>query len=205
MRSAGTPANGGRDGEGQIAAFGEELAHVRARGLDSLDLRLSGHGPVITPILDLLARSYCDTWTGARVPLIELLLTNGLAAWRAQGCRSEPEVIERLFFARVGTPPKEGLPGPLFDAARYIRVFPGVGPDDLIRNGTFTDSQTALAVCKTTGRLVVSDPSVGERPRQSDVWIQVIGSPGLTQFAPLTYGDIDQAALDQLPQCENVP
>ncbi len=96
-----------------------------------------------------------------------------------------------------------------FDAlgggSAYIRVFPGVGPDDLIHNGTFMHGQTAPAVCQTTGRPVISDPTVGERRRESDVWVQIIGSPGLTQFAPLTYGDIEDEALAALPQCVDVP
>jgi hypothetical protein len=296
-----TPVTGGRDGEGQIAALGEELAHVRARGLDSLDLPLGGHGPVAAPTLELLAHIYTDIWTPARGPLIRQLLIDGLAAWQGQGHQSEAELVQRLYFPPDGTPPDESLPGPLLDAARrasgrskasfekhrraafrlfaaflidfvelgarapqfslppavvsdgppavrgrtrrrllrsatavaggvgvavvvglhpdsaeasatfrfdalgggsaYIRVFPGVGPDDLVHNGTFMDGQTVPAVCKTTGRLVVSDPSVGERPRQSDVWVQVIGSPGLTQYARLTYGDIDEAALAALPTC----
>ncbi|SFP62947.1 hypothetical protein SAMN05660464_3760 [Geodermatophilus dictyosporus] len=57
------------------------------------------------------------------------------------------------------------------------------------------------AVCRTTGRVVVSDPSVGERARQVDVWVQVIGSRGLTQYAPLTYGEIAANDLDRLPSC----
>ncbi len=92
-----------------------------------------------------------------------------------------------------------------FDAlgggSAYIRVFPGVGVNDLVHNGTFMHGQTAPAVCQTRGRLVKSDPSVGERPRESNVWVQVIGSPGLTQFAPLTYGDVEPEALAALPQC----
>ncbi|MEX5718199.1 hypothetical protein [Geodermatophilus maliterrae] len=295
-----TPATGGWDGERQIAALGVELAHVRARGLDSLDLPLGGHGPVAAPILELLARAYSDDWATARGPHIRQLLLDGLAAWQGQGHQSEAALVRRLFFPPDGTPADASLPGRLLDAAEeasgrskasfekhrraafrlfaaflidfvelgarapsslppavvsdgppaargrrrrrllrsatavaggvgvalvvglhpdsaeasatfrfdalgggspYIRVFPGVGPDDLVHNGTFMDGQTVPAVCKTTGRLVVSDPSVGERPRQSDVWVQIIGSPGLTQFARLTYGDIDPQALAALPEC----
>ena len=96
-----------------------------------------------------------------------------------------------------------------FDAlgggSSIIRVFPGVGdaPEDKVHNGTFNDGDTAPAVCKTTGRLVVSDTSVGERERESDVWIRVIGSPGVTQYAPLTYGSIPDDDLEELPSCSD--
>jgi len=98
-----------------------------------------------------------------------------------------------------------------FDAlgggSSVIRVFPGVlgTPADLIANGTFFSGQSAPALCKIHGRLVSSDPTVGEQPRQSDLWVEVVGTPGQRQFARVIYGTIDQTALDRLPQCTNVP
>jgi hypothetical protein len=87
--------------------------------------------------------------------------------------------------------------------SKVINVYPGVTdfPADKAPNGTFTDGRTATALCTTTGRLVTSDPSAGERPRQSDVWLKVLAQPGKTSYAVLTYGDIDQAALKALPSC----
>ena len=72
-------------------------------------------------------------------------------------------------------------------------------------NGTFFSRQTTTAVCKGTGRTVNADPSAGERPTQSDVWLQVHAQPGKTSDAPLTYGRVEPAAFEALPQCRNIP
>jgi hypothetical protein len=47
-----------------------------------------------------------------------------------------------------------------------VNVYPGVHDTAADRqlNGTFLSGQTTTATCKTTGRLVRSDPSAGERP-----------------------------------------
>lgn len=84
-----------------------------------------------------------------------------------------------------------------------IDVYPGVQDTtaDKLANGTFSDRQTTTALCRTTGRTVRSDPSVGERPRSSDVWLRVQAQPGKTSYATLTYGRIGDAALAALPQC----
>jgi hypothetical protein len=77
-----------------------------------------------------------------------------------------------------------------FDAlgggSSIVNVYPGVQDTAADRqpNGTFASGQTTTAVCKTTGRTVRSDPNVGERPRESDIWIRVVGTPGLKQDAP---------------------
>lgn len=88
-----------------------------------------------------------------------------------------------------------------------IRVFPGVKDTtaDQLENGTFFGGQTTTALCKTTGRLASSVTSAGERPRSSNVWLEVLAQPGKRSFARLIYGDIDPAALARLPQCTNVP
>lgn len=88
-----------------------------------------------------------------------------------------------------------------------IEVFAGVtsSPADRTVAGTFRSGQTTTALCKTTGRTVTSNPSSGERPKQSNVWVQVAGSPGKTSYATLTYGDISPTALARLPECQNAP
>jgi hypothetical protein len=82
-----------------------------------------------------------------------------------------------------------------------VNVYPGVQDTAADRqpNGTFLSGQTTTATCKTTGRLVRSDPSAGERPRQSDVWLRVEAQAGQISYASLTYGDIDQEARAVLP------
>jgi hypothetical protein len=87
--------------------------------------------------------------------------------------------------------------------SKIIRVFPGVGTSarDRTANGTFTDGDKVTAICKTTGRTVKSHVAGGEQPRRSNVWVRIQGSPGLAQYATLTFGDIDRAALGVLPQC----
>jgi hypothetical protein len=85
----------------------------------------------------------------------------------------------------------------------YIRVFPGVQdtPSDLIANGRYNHGDVVPALCRTIGRLEKSDPSVGERPREPDVWVRIAGSPGEVQYARLTYGEMAQQDLDALPEC----
>lgn len=87
---------------------------------------------------------------------------------------------------------------------RVIRVFPGVH-DDLVPNGTFNSGDVVPAVCQTTGQLVRSQPGLGERPRESNVWVRIVGSPGQTQYARLTYGDMAPEDLAALPQCRAGP
>jgi hypothetical protein len=71
-----------------------------------------------------------------------------------------------------------------------IQVYqgPADNPEDRKANGTFRHGQTTTALCKTKGRMVHSDPSVGERDIQSDVWLRVLGEPGKTHYATLVYG-----------------
>ena len=89
----------------------------------------------------------------------------------------------------------------------YIRVFPGVQdtPADLVPNGGYNHGDVVPALCRTTGRLVTSDPSVGERPRESDIWVRIAGSPGQVQYARLTYGDMTPENLAALPDCGYAP
>jgi hypothetical protein len=87
--------------------------------------------------------------------------------------------------------PTAGVPFRFDDlggGSSVIRVFRGVKdtPADRVPNGTFFNGQTTTALCKTRGRRVTSDPSVGERPRASDVSLQVMAQPGKRSFVPLT-------------------
>lgn len=68
-------------------------------------------------------------------------------------------------------------------------------PEDRQRTGTFQSGDTVQAICQTTGRMVSSDTSVGERAQQSNVWVRIDGSPGVQQYASLTYADVSAATL----------
>lgn len=78
-----------------------------------------------------------------------------------------------------------------------IGVYAGVQdrPEDRQRTGTFQSGDTVRAICQTTGRMVSSDTSVGERAQQSNVWVRIDGSPGVQQYASLTYADVSAATL----------
>ena len=84
-----------------------------------------------------------------------------------------------------------------------IEVFPGVRstPADEQYNGTYSDGDRVSAVCKTNGRTVHSDPSVGERSRSSHEWIRIIGAPGVSQYATAVYIEHPRRLLQQLPDC----
>jgi hypothetical protein len=56
--------------------------------------------------------------------------------------------------------------------------------EDRTFNGTFPHGETVRTICKKEGREVVSDTSVGEKPRKSSTWIRIEGTPGIIQFAP---------------------
>jgi hypothetical protein len=84
-----------------------------------------------------------------------------------------------------------------------IRVFHGVtdSPEDRAVTGTFSHGDTVRTICKKEGREVVSDTSVGEKPRKSSMWIRIEGTPGSIQFAPLTYARMSKEDLASLPIC----
>lgn len=100
-----------------------------------------------------------------------------------------------------------GRPVMTFDAlgggSSIIEVYPGVKdtPEDKRPNGTYKNGNTAGAICKVTGRSISSNTAAGERSRKSDTWIEIAGSPGAKQYAPLTYAAIAQSQLDALPNC----
>lgn len=84
-----------------------------------------------------------------------------------------------------------------------IQVYagPGTGEADHEVAGTFASGQKTTAACKTTGRTVTSDPSAHEEQRRSNVWVQVVGAPGVPSFATMTCADMDSRALATLPLC----
>lgn len=97
----------------------------------------------------------------------------------------------------------DGLGG----GSQTIDVYAGVhdSPADHQVLGEFRNGENTLADCQARGRRVTSNPAVGERPRTSDIWLEVHLPDGRPAYATLTYGAIDQAALARLPQCTNVP
>lgn len=84
-----------------------------------------------------------------------------------------------------------------------IHVYPGVTEKQADRrpNGTFNHGDVVEAICRAVGRTVPSDPTVGERNVESNKWVGIIGSPGVDQFATLTYGKISKEDYRQLPKC----
>jgi hypothetical protein len=91
----------------------------------------------------------------------------------------------------------------LHGGSSIIRVYPGVteSANDKESNGTFNDGDIVPAECKTEGRTVHSDPSVGEEDRTSSEWIRIHGTPGETQFATAVYVKSPSALLKKLPNC----
>jgi hypothetical protein len=84
-----------------------------------------------------------------------------------------------------------------------IQVYPGVEdiPARKKFNGTYNDGDTVDAECKTKGRTVHSDTSVGEENRSSNDWIRIHGTPGETQYATAAYVEDPEQLLAQLPVC----
>jgi hypothetical protein len=60
-------------------------------------------------------------------------------------------------------------------------------------------------MCKTTGRTVTSDPSLGELPESPTSGVRVVAQPGQESCAPLTYGQMSEGALADLPECAEAP
>lgn len=94
-----------------------------------------------------------------------------------------------------------------FDAlgggSNVIQVYPGVtnAHEDKISNGSYPDGETVIAECITEGRLVRSDPSVGEDYATSVDWVRFRQNPqGVVSYATLTYLAIPQN-FDSLANC----
>lgn len=83
-----------------------------------------------------------------------------------------------------------------------IEVYPGVGesPNDHTYDGTFVSGESTGICCKTSGRLVRSDPSSGEISRASDEWVR-LAPAAPTRYATVVYGDISAKSLAALPAC----
>lgn len=109
------------------------------------------------------------------------------------GSTSSAGVSVRFRFDNLGSTVQGGS---------YIYVYPGVGtaPADRQSNGTYTTGETVPAVCVTTGRLVKSDPTYGETPKQTNQWVRINAEPGTVQYATLTYGELIPAKA-ALPPC----
>lgn len=106
------------------------------------------------------------------------------------------------------TPSRSGeLPRLVFDdlhgGSPLIQVYPGVtdAAVDKRSNGAFNDGDSVAAECKTEGREVHSNPSLGEEDRSSDDWVRIQGSPGQVQYATAVYVENPSELLGQLPNC----
>ncbi len=134
----------------------------------------------------------------------------GIGSLAASSCGSSPEAPP------AAAPKSHDKPVPphkhivtyiTFDAlgggSSIIQVYPGVENTlaDRTADGTFANGQTVGAECKTLGRLVTSDPGVGEQYRKSRAWIEINGSPGQTQYATAVYIEEPQVILKLLPEC----
>jgi hypothetical protein len=86
--------------------------------------------------------------------------------------------------------------------SNVVLVYPGYSSaeSDRASNGSFNTGDVVPALCRAIGRTVTSDPTYGEIKRSSDIWIRILGSPGETQYATLTYGEVSPIAA-QLPPC----
>lgn len=110
-----------------------------------------------------------------------------------------------------GNSSNDGHPAPLtFDylggGSKVIEVFPGVSNslEDRRYDGTYYDGDQVTADCKTTGRKVSSNPSVGELPRQSDEWFSIEGpSPDGSYYVPAVYTEHPGQLWDELPNCSD--
>lgn len=98
-------------------------------------------------------------------------------------------------------------PNLIFDdlggGSSIIRVYAGAGSNsqDLEANGTYNDGDAVPAECKTTGRTIESDISLGEEERTSNAWIRITGTPGEVQYATAVYVQNPDELLAQLPEC----
>ena len=86
-----------------------------------------------------------------------------------------------------------------------IFVYPSVSAKSIgnwPEHYAFADGDPVPALCKKLGRLVRSDPSVGERKRESRWWIKIDGIPsGVTEYATATYVEKPKTLLHKLHAC----
>lgn len=135
-----------------------------------------------------------------------IVLTGSLAVAgcsRGEGNEATPSSLRSAPSSTSARP--NGLPMIVFDdlhgGSPYIQVYPGVTDTaaDKQPNGVYNDGDTAQAECKTEGRAVHSDPSVGEEDRTSNDWVKLQGSPA--QYATAVYIENPAALLNELPDC----
>ena len=97
--------------------------------------------------------------------------------------------------------PPEFLFDDLGGGSSVIQVYPGAGTSeaDKVHNGTYMAGQPAMAECKTEGRTVHSDTSVGEADRTSNEWVRIQGDPD--RYATTVYIQDPERLLAALPDC----
>ena len=111
--------------------------------------------------------------------------------------------------APVAEPAAANHPTLVFDdlggGSPDIFVYPSVKTKSIGKwpeHYAFADGDRVPAFCKKLGRLVRSDPSVGERKRSSRWWVKIDGIPtGVTEYATATYAEHPKTLLRKLPKC----
>jgi len=92
--------------------------------------------------------------------------------------------------------------GSTYPGGNTLLVYPGASTSaaDRQSDGEYPVGDVMPAICVTTGRLVKSDPTYHETPKQSDQWVRIASTDGQDQYATLTYGELIPRGAT-LPQC----
>lgn len=76
---------------------------------------------------------------------------------------------------------------------------------ETIPSATYRKGDTATADCRVKdGRMIESDPSIGEAIKKSDDWVGLTeryNSEGQTMYASTVYTDLTKAEITALPAC----
>ena len=135
--------------------------------------------------------------------LSAVLLGGGMALSACGGGEAAPDTGASQTPSTAET--QAASPTLVFDnlggGSSIIQVYPGVTDADRQANGTYNAGDAVSADCKTVGRTVRSDPSVGELNRISDQWIRIQGTPSETQYATVIYVQSPDELLARLPDC----
>ena len=85
-----------------------------------------------------------------------------------------------------------------------VFVYPGVGAttEDKEPVDTYQDGDQVRAFCRATGRVVMSDPGVGEEARTSDEWVRISELAAKPVFATSVYAENPGDLLSGLPECD---
>ena len=125
-----------------------------------------------------------------------MALVGVLALAGCSGNNADPEPTERdnetvLTFDSLGG-----------SGSTAIQVYPGPTEDPVDRTfiDVYQDGDTMPAECRTTGRFVQSDASIGETARSSNEWIRIEGGSA-DQYASSVYVEDPAALLSSLPDC----